>query len=130
MTKNMMCQYQLDVLRQRALMACCKAHEGGFQRLRNPDLGEVADALFHLGGFRLRCAKHGPIYIWAQRFTANFPYSDFFNGRAIFGRYPALTGRPKVHRLVWDTDHLGQLFSATGQSDGGLYVFHPSILHM
>ena len=59
MTKYVMSQYQLDVLTQRALMACCQAHEAGFQRFRNANLWEVADALFH-SSLRVLAVFPGP----------------------------------------------------------------------
>ena len=46
-------QHQLDVLRQRALMARCQAHEAGFKRFCDANLGELADALFHLCRLRV-----------------------------------------------------------------------------
>ncbi len=47
MTKDVMTQNQLDVLGQAALLACCKAHQGGFQRLRDAQGRKLADALLH-----------------------------------------------------------------------------------
>lgn len=44
-----MSQDQLDVLRQGAFLPRCQAHQSCFERFGHANLGEVADALFHLG---------------------------------------------------------------------------------
>lgn len=130
MTKYVMSQYQLDVLTQRALMACCQAHEAGFQRFRNANLWELADALFHLCGLSVLIAKDAPVHIRAQVFAADLTCREIFNSQAMFCWNTPVSRRPKVNRLVRNTDVLGQLLNATGQLDGGMYVFHSSILHM
>jgi len=207
MTKNMMSQDQLDILRQGAFLPRCQAHQSGFKRFGNANLGEVADALFHsslrvlavfpgpdahtirnsskidkqffcvfparlavaradirvldgvvrdewhpvqtvyLGalygvnhGFVLFChgsgclrvlvAQDAPVHIRAQVFAADLPCCEIFNSQAMFCWNTPVARRPKVNGLVRNTDVLGQLLNATGQLDGGMYVFHSSILHM
>ncbi len=84
----------------------------------------------HMGSLRVLVAKDSPVHIRAQVFAAHLTCCEIFNSQAMFCWNTPVARRPKVHRLVRNTDVLGQLLNATGQLDGGMYVFHSSILHM
>ena len=62
MTKRMAAQYQLDVLRQRAVIARSQAVQGQLQRLRDAKRRELAGAFFgcHLNAL-LRCGA-----VWGE----------------------------------------------------------------